>query len=370
MPTIPLSALKKISLKGIGPRETKLFDLDFSTDGLTGDFRADFIFTKNGQTLAHKQLLLGRSKKQQPAAKAFAHTVTEDDNYQVCITSEHASLTFEKGLLTRCCIDGRELLTEPLCPNFWRAATDNDGIEGFSPRHMGEWKEALVHDLRFGFHSHTITDSDTACTLTAKGRLLPQSYYWGFDMTLTYSLYADGSLSVTMDGKPYGTPPKLLPRIGMRMGLPKTMQNACWFGCGAGDSYPDRKHAAPVGLYELPIHDLNFAYDVPQETGSHENTRFVRIFGEDTGLCAVGNFAFSCHDFTLGNLTAARHKNELVYTDRKYLYLDAKQRGLGSLSCGPDPEAEYELPVSDFSFSFILMGDKGNQAAFEKMREI
>ncbi|MBR2949836.1 MAG: hypothetical protein IKC46_08245 [Lachnospiraceae bacterium] len=359
-----------IRLQGIGPRQDKRFSLDFSVDGLTGDYRADFIFRKNGQTLAHKQILLGRSKKQELPVTAFTHTITEDDNYQVCITSEHAAVVFDKGLLTRYCLNGHELLTRPLRPNLWRAATDNDGIENIDPRHRGEWKKALVHDLRFGFHSHTITDSDTVCTLTAKGRLLPQAYYWGFDMTLTYSLYADGSLRVTMDGKPYGTPPKLLPRIGMYMGLPKEMQNACWFGRGAGDSYPDRKHAAPVGLYELPIHELNFAYDVPQETGSHENTRFVRIFGDNTGICAVGDFAFSCHDFTLENLTAARHKNELLYTDTKYLYMDAKQRGIGSLSCGPDPEAEYELPVSGFSFSFMLMGDCGNQAAFEKMRMI
>ena len=189
-------------------------------------------------------------------------------------------------------------------------------------------------------------------------------------MTLTYSLYADGSLQVTMNGTPYGKTPKILPRIGMQMGLHKEMERACWFGRGIGDSYPDRKHAAPVGLYDLPIRELNFEYDVPQETGSHEDTRFVRIYGENTGICAVGNFAYSCHDFTLENLTAARHKNELVYTETKYLYLDAKQRGIGSLSCGPDPEEEYELPVSDFSFSFILMADKGNPAAFDKMRMI
>ncbi|MBR2948781.1 MAG: hypothetical protein IKC46_02845 [Lachnospiraceae bacterium] len=361
---------EKISMTGIGPRQNKLFELDFSVDGIAGDFRADFLFTKNGHKLAHKQILLGRSEKVDMQAAAFAHTVEEDDNYFVRITSENAVVEFDKGLLTRYCVNGNELLAEPLRPNLWRAATDNDGIEGFAPRHMGEWKEALVHDLRFGLHSHTITDSDSVCTLTAKGRLLPQTYYWGFEMTLTYSLYADGSLHVTMNGTPYGNTPKILPRIGMRMGLNEKMEQACWFGRGAGDSYPDRKHAAPVGLYTLPIHELNFEYDVPQETGNHENTRFVRIYGENTGLCAVGDFAFSCHDFTLENLTAARHKNELTHTGTKYLYLDTKQRGLGSLSCGPDPEAEYELPTDSFSFSFVLMADSGNQAAFDRMRTI
>ncbi|HJA91589.1 MAG TPA: hypothetical protein H9717_00445 [Candidatus Eisenbergiella merdipullorum] len=355
------------TLTGIGPREDVFFEINFSTEGYLGDFRADFIFSKEGKQLAYKQFLLGRSKKVKETPAAFVHTAEADENYNVCMRSENAIVEFEQGLLTRYCIKGKELITEPLRPNFWRAPTDNDGIDGLFPRHMGEWKEALVYDLRFGIYDQMITDAYNTCTLTVKGKFLPQSFYWGFEMTLVYTLYADGSLQISMEGKPYGNTPKILPRIGMRMRLPKEMKRACWFGRGSGDSYPDRKHAAPVGLYDVNIGDLNFLYDVPQETGSHENTRFVRIYGDDIGIVAIGDFAFSCHDFTLENLTVARHKNELIHTPEKYLYLDARQRGLGSLSCGPDPEKAYELLTESFSFSFTLAVDEGTAAAFEKM---
>jgi hypothetical protein len=85
------------------------------------------------------------------------------------------------------------------------------------------------------------------------------------------------------------------------------------------------------------------------------------------GILAAGDFAFSCHDFTLENLTAARHRNDLVHVPEKYLYLDARQRGLGSLSCGPDTEQGYELPTERFSFSFMLAADEGTEAAFERL---
>lgn len=120
----------------------------------------------------------------------------------------------------------------------------------------------------------------------------------------------------------------------------------------------------------MDIADMNFRYDVPQETGNRENTRFVRITGENYGICAVGDFSFSCHDFTLDNLTSARHRNELRTTAEKYLYIDHRHRGLGSHSCGPEPEEMYELRTGEFDFTFLLMPDSGNDAAFERMKNI
>lgn len=38
-----------------------------------------------------------------------------------------------------------------------------------------------------------------------------------------------------------------------------------------------------------------------------------------------------------------------------YLYIDYKMRGLGSHSCGPEPEAAYELPLGAFRWSFRFL---------------
>ena len=103
---------------------------------------------------------------------------------------------------------------------------------------------------------------------------------------------------------------------------------------------------------------MNIDYDYPQETGNREDTYALTLrtaSGED-GLSVIGveRFSFSYHDFTLDNLTDARHKNEILKSNRNYLYIDYKMRGLGSRSCGPDPEEKYELRPHTFRFAFAV----------------
>jgi len=355
------------ALDGIAAHRTKEFAPDLSTEGMTGDFRADFVASKDGKKIAHKQILLGRSEPVPKEYKAFDYTVEETDGV-ISIKAGDVSVEIENGLICRYTVGGRDLISSPIKPNFHRAPTDNDGITGFSERHAGEWNGRLVQDLRFGLHEQQVVKYEDRCEIHASGRILPQSHFWGFDAELIYTVSAGGIIGVNMKGKPYGKAPGILPRIGMTFALPQEAVRAEWFGRGPGDSYSDRRHASPVGLYGMDISEMNFQYDVPQETGNHENTRFVRITGENYGICAVGDFSFSCHNFTLENLTSARHRNELRFTEEKYLYIDYRHRGLGSLSCGPEPEEEYELHTGEFDFTFTLMSDGGNAAAFEMIK--
>ena len=149
-----------------------------------------------------------------------------------------------------------------------------------------------------------------------------------------------------------------VPRVGVILTLPKTAAHCRWLGRGPGESYPDCKANAPVGVYEADVEEMHFNYDVPQETGSHADCRRVTVTGGNGALTAEGVFAFSLHDFTLENLSTARHCDELEESENNYLYLDHKMRGLGSHSCGPEPEEVYELPTGDFRWSFRLIPGK------------
>ena len=80
----------------------------------------------------------------------------------------------------------------------------------------------------------------------------------------------------------------------------------------------------------------------------------VFVFDADFTSAARPGFSFSFHDFTLENLTHARHADELEKSRERYLYIDHRHRGLGSNSCGPQPEAEYELPMSAFEWDFRI----------------
>lgn len=149
------------------------------------------------------------------------------------------------------------------------------------------------------------------------------------------------------------------------------MRNTEWYGRGPRHSYADFKKSARFGLYSCDIADTYFLYDKPQETGSHENTAFVTVSGGGKSLSVIGEpeFAFSCHDFTLEALTSAKHRAELEYDACNHLYIDCKMRGLGSLSCGPEPEERYELRPHEFDFSFLLSDGLSAEAALAEAHQ-
>ena len=86
------------------------------------------------------------------------------------------------------------------------------------------------------------------------------------------------------------------------------------------------------------------------------------MIGSDT-------FTFSCRDFTLENLESARHRNELKRTEEKYLYIDYRMRGLGSHSCGPNPEECYELHAHSFRLTFGICDASTDTAALALARK-
>ena len=154
-------------------------------------------------------------------------------------------------------------------------------------------------------------------------------------------------------GTPYGKFAETLPRIGLIFTLDSQFSEAVWYGRGKDECYADRCEHCNFGLYREKITNINFHYDIPQECGTRIDTHFLKI-GE-VSIVGSERFAFSYHDFTLSNLITARHRNELHKASKNYLYIDYAMRGLGSLSCGPDPEECYELRAHEFRFACMLV---------------
>ena len=168
-------------------------------------------------------------------------------------------------------------------------------------------------------------------------------------------VFAHGEIEVSFDMKPYGRKlPSVLPRIGVVFELDGSFKNCKWLGRGLEESYQDCKAHTFIGIHESEVSKMYFRYDVPQETGNHEDCRLLTVSGKGGALTVSGKFSFSLHDFTLENLTAARHCDELIQSEKNYLYIDYKHRGLGSNSCGPQPEEQYELKAEPFRWHFLL----------------
>lgn len=345
-------------LDRVPPRGTAVIPLDLSTNGYPGLVTLDLIFVRGERMIGKKQFILRDTPAAAVVPAPFAHKVVEQGS-SIVLAADGRVFVLHDGLLTGIFKDGVQQLSGPVQVNLWRAPTDNDGIVNLFPRHLGDWQGRLVPSAAFHARSVTLTDTPEAAVVTAIGKVVPRGHFWGFDTTMTYTLTAAG-LSIRMQGTPWGPgAPDVLPRIGLVFPLTSAFERAAWLG--RSESYPDRKASAPIGAYDMAVTDMSFLYDVPQETGSHEDTCRVTVYGQTGALLTVRmdetaprRFAFSFHDFTLDALTAARHADELDKSAEKYLYIDGRMRGLGSLSCGPEPEPEYELKTGPFDFTFVI----------------
>ncbi len=349
-------------IDSIPPHGTKVFPMDFACDDTNEFCFADFVFTADGKEIGRKSLILKSAEPKTAAKQAFDCGITGESDHSFSVTHSDMRVDFCGGMIAGISANGKKLLTAPVRPNLFRAPTDNDGIVNFMPRKAEMWTKRLVHTVRYGEHDTVIRRESTGLTIESSGKILPQGEYWGFDTKIVYSLTAPGEIRVNISGKPYGKVPSPLPRIGLVLPIAKEYDTANWFGRGPADSYPDRKESTLFGEFSGNVESMNFIYDVPQETGSHEDTCRVTLTSPDCEKSFTvtldeenpGLFAFSYHPFTLENLTAARHRDELERSDENYLYIDKRMRGLGSNSCGPEPEEEYELNPGPFEFSFVI----------------
>ena len=333
---------------------------------------------RDADVVETRQIILTKAAERRPAFKKEDLEILTAGR-DLTLRGDREVISFHNGLLQWLSVDGKTLIDQPMEFCFDRAQTDNDGITDLNKssdwfsRHGRNWKMAQLAQFSFRMQSMIVEQRDDHLFVSAKGRACPYAIYVGYDIELNYRIYEGRVIQVEVNGQPYGQMPDALPRIGVRFALDKAFDKAVWYGRGPLQNYPDLQLAAPMGRYEADIKDLNFRFDVPQETGSHENTVFTRILAEDgCGLavsqCGGGGFAFSLQDFTLENLDKARHMNELEESACNYLYVDYRQRGLGSASCGPDPEPQYELKPHDFRFCFVLSPDKGDEEALRLAR--
>ena len=146
---------------------------------------------------------------------------------------------------------------------------------------------------------------------------------------------------------PYRHRDVVLPRLGLRLGLPGGYSSADWFGRGPGESYADSKDGSPVGRYAAAIDDLQVPYPVPQENGNHVETRWLELRGEGLPVLRVEGdplFDFTARRWTTEDLERARHPHDLVDSGRVWLNLDRAQLGLGSASVGPALPDRYRIP--------------------------
>jgi beta-galactosidase len=274
-----------------------------------------------------------------------------EDESSIEVSGDGFSVEVDKatGAVTSFIAGGAELLSEPLRPDFWRAATDNDFGNSLGS------KAAVWQDVGDGLAVTALTvdtTSDRETVIAAELEASGIAAVFG----LTYRVFASGELGVGLGFTPAETLPEL-PRYGMRTALVGRFDEIQWFGPGPEPTYSDRKLLA-VGLYDGSVADQFVPYARPQESGNKADARFVAITDTSgNGLLAVGAplLSVNASPFAEEALEAAAHPHEVVADGQVHLNLDRAQRGVGGdNSWGAKPLNDYIIRADAQSYRFWI----------------
>ncbi len=264
------------------------------------------------------------------------------------------------GVLHAMHAGGRDVVLEGPRLCVWRAPTDNDGIKAFgdqSWKPLGRWESLglrhLVHEVDPVRQRRT---RDGALVLNLRERVHGSDRALPITHDLQITLSSDGALAFRHVVRvPEGMHD--LPRLGVTLVVAPGFEQVRWFGLGPHECYSDRRAGAWVDRFESTVDALHVPYLVPQENGARCNVRWLALSNEDGTSVVVGMGApmsFSAQHFSAEDLTRATHAHELVPRPEVHLHLDAFQRGLGTLSCGPDALPRFRLKAGTHRFGYVM----------------
>ena len=275
------------------------------------------------------------------------------------VSNDHFTAIFSKtqGTLMRYTYEGTQLISTAVKPNFFRLPTDNDGNKTSSWDDMG----LTNFTGRCKQTSVKIDDNQRWVDISMQSTWTSTTQHT-IDVQMDFKVCADGIIMVNADIDP-ADKNAIVPRIGLRFDMPVRMEQFTWFGRGPWDSYVDRKEACFPGVYSSTVTDQYTEYVKPQEHGTKQEVRWMALSNTDgKGLLIVAPdkmAASALHwkpedNYTNRN-TRARHPYEFKKAASTTVNLDARTRGLGNASCGPDVLKKYELYASDTHMRFMLM---------------
>lgn len=248
--------------------------------------------------------------------------------------------------------------------DLWRAPIDNDERSLYATPLATAWRQAGLHRMRH----KTLSVEPSESGLIVRERMSAAGVDHGMDVTYRWTASDDGILWLAVELEPYGPWPCTLPRQGVTLTLPGSLDQVEWFGEGPGEAYRDTGNDARVGRFRTSVAQMQTPYVRPQENGNRRAVRWAR-FTAVTDVGAAADVAVSAdvdeaassgleilgapttnltaRPWSTQALEAAQHRNELRPDGRIHVHLDDEQCGIGSSSCGdPLHECEQVHPVA------------------------
>ncbi|KAJ4051173.1 Beta-galactosidase (Lactase) [Fusarium oxysporum] len=369
IPEIPAGETRSVSL----PVDAKRYNKDNEVYlTVTLSLKHSTAWAPAGHEIAWYQQQLQAPQTDAKAALAASNTLTSklsvtEKGATVSVFGKNFEFVFDRayGALKSWVSNNVILLTfDPktqaaIIPSFWRPKTDND-VPGAVPY----WERFGVEQLQSQLRSFSV-DASNSDKVVVKSHtfITPPVLFWGWDCEIEYTVYLTGALSVNVTRlSPTGSFPEHVPRIGLNLYGSKTLEHVKWLGRGPGESYPDKKDSQRVGIWNAEsVSELQTPYDVPQENGNREDTRWVSL--RDSKSPSIGlratrldgkNFSFLASHHRDATIHEARHPPDLKEDDAVFIRLDSKVAGVGSGACGPAVREDLMVKTEETTFGFLL----------------
>jgi len=311
-----------------------------------------------GHEIAREQYAYAGNYFDKASPAGTALSITKKDN-NIDFTAGNITGRFDTktAQFSQYSINGERAYLRMPQPYFWRAPTDND-FGNNMPERLGAWRNA---------HENKTLQSVTVGEQNAQGLPITVKYLLddiAVPYTLVYTILNNGDIAVTASMNMEGRNLPELPRFGMRMELPRQVDQLQYYGRGPWENYSDRKTSSFVGLYNSTVEEqFTSSYIRPQENGYKTDTRWLTLTDKNgRGIKVEGlqpicfsALPFSAEAMDPGNTKKQQHPTDLKPSGSVHLHIDLAQRGVGGdNSWGAYPHPQYRLHDKTYSYSFVI----------------
>lgn len=310
--------------------------------------------TKVGHCVGFDQLILKKSEPNFIHAKQENASPIEFLENATKIVIKGSNFTYVYNKLSAnfdsIVIDHCNMIQKPLTYNIWRAPIDND-------RNIRkEWKKAGYDRALTRVYETSVSKLENVVIIQSRLAINAIQIQHILDLNVRWYIGSNGTITLEMDGK-RNTELPFLPRLGIRLFLPKDYKNVEYLGYGPNESYMDKHRSSWFGRFQSKVEDMYVDYIKPQEHASHFNCEEVVLtsaIGKSIHASASVPFSFNASRYTQEELENKAHNYELEQSDSTVLCLDYKMSGVGSNSCGPVLLEKYQLKEEEISFQLTL----------------
>ncbi|MBR6893415.1 MAG: beta-galactosidase [Bacteroidaceae bacterium] len=333
-------------------------DFDYHTENILGErgeqllnvsavLRHDTPWALKGTVVAYEQFVM----KPYQYSTAFSGKLSNADVVRTDTTItlfKQIVLDTRTGAITSFCPDGFEYFQAPLEPYFWKPLNDNQRANGYRQR-LGSWHDAAanrqVKEVKIDKEKGSVTFVMT----------LPI----GADYTLTYTFLHAGEILVTADYVPTAQNLQLMPKFGMRVGLPPSFTDVEWYGRGPYENYPDRKLSQRIGTYHMPLSEFMTEYINPQDNANRCDVRRFTFSSGERSITFEGlqPLCFHAWDYDESELDREPLHPHLIHRGEKVnVNIDLNIHGVGGADgWGARTFPQYTIDANQpMKYSYII----------------